>query len=108
MLRAQEVWQERKSCGDVVGTARKRKAVTMEIKVKTIEILDQSDKMVNITHSYNVNGSTTILKNKNKITEPVKSAVPVKSTTISTKCGKVTEEMEGILTISISVESQSA
>ena len=40
--------------------------------------------MVDVVHSYNMNRSTTgtILKNKNKIMECVKSAMPMMSTII--------------------------
>ena len=56
--------------------------------------------MVDVACSYNMNSSTigTILKNKDKIMEHVKSAVPVMSTIIS-KCGKVMEEMEKLLSV---------
>ena len=87
---------KRKSSGDVAGTTKKHQAIPMEIKVKIIERVEQSEKMVDFGHSYNMNRSTTgtILKNKDKIMEHVKSAVPMMSTIISKKCGKVMEEME--------------
>ena len=57
--------------------------------------------MVDITRSYNMNCSTigTVLKNKDKIVEHVKSAVPMMSTIISKKRGKVREEMEKLLSV---------
>ena len=57
--------------------------------------------MVDVAHSYNMNRSTigTILKNKNKVMEHVKSAVPMMSTVISKKCGKVMEEMEKLISV---------
>ena len=57
--------------------------------------------MVDITRSYNMNHSTigTILKNKGKIMEHVKSAVPMMLTITSKKCGKVMEEMEKLLSV---------
>lgn len=42
--------------------------------------MEQGKKMVDISHSYNMNHSTisgTILRNKDKIMEHVKSAVPI-------------------------------
>ena len=55
--------------------------------------------MLDVARSYNMNRSTigTILTNKDKITEHVKSTVPMMSTIISKKCGKVMEEMEKLL-----------
>lgn len=53
--------------------------------------------MVEAAHSYNTNHSTicTILKNKDKSMERVKSTVPIMSTIIiSKKHGKMMEEME--------------
>ena len=40
-----------------------------------------------------------ILKNKNNIMEHVKSAVPMMSTIILKKCGKMLEEMEKLLSV---------
>ena len=52
--------------------------------------------MVDVAHSYNMNGSTisTILKNKDKIMEHVKSALQMMLTIRAKKHGKVMEEME--------------
>ncbi|TEA25720.1 hypothetical protein DBR06_SOUSAS2510164, partial [Sousa chinensis] len=59
------------------------------------------EKMVDVAHSYNMNRSTigTILKNKNKVMEHVKSAVPMMSTIIAKKCGKLMEEMEKLISV---------
>ena len=56
--------------------------------------------MVDAAPPYNMNRSTmrTIL-NKDKIMEHVKSAVPMMSTIISKKHGKVMEEMEKLLSV---------
>ena len=48
----------------------------------------------------------TILKNKDKIMGYVKSAVPIISTIISKKCGKVMEEMEKLLSVWIQDQHQ--
>ncbi|TKC40119.1 hypothetical protein EI555_012282 [Monodon monoceros] len=57
--------------------------------------------MVDVTRSYNMNCSTigTILKNKDKILEHVKSPVPMMSKIVSKKRGKVMEEMEKLLSV---------
>ena len=88
-----------KSSGDVAGTAKNRQAITMETKVKIIERLGSGEKMVDVTRSCHMNRSAigTILKNKDKIMERVKSAVPVMSTIIPKKRGKVMEEIEKLL-----------
>ena len=90
-----------KRSGDVAGTAKKRQAITMETKVKVIERMERGEKMVDVAHSYNMNRSTigTILKNKDKLMEHVKSAVPMMLTVISKKCGKVMEEMGKLLSV---------
>ncbi|KAJ8791198.1 hypothetical protein J1605_020761 [Eschrichtius robustus] len=60
-----------KNSGDVAGTAKKHQVITMETEVKTIERVEQGEKMVDVVRSYNMNRSTIgpILKNKDKITE---------------------------------------
>ena len=51
--------------------------------------MEQGKEMVDIANSYNMNHSTTgtILKNRDKIMEHVKSAVLMLSTIILKKCG---------------------
>ncbi|TEA31043.1 hypothetical protein DBR06_SOUSAS9610098, partial [Sousa chinensis] len=58
-----------KSSSDVAGTAKKCRAITMETKVKIIERAGRGKKMVDVTHSYNMNHSNIhrTLKNKDKI-----------------------------------------
>ena len=90
-----------KSSGDVTGTAKKCQVIKMETKVKIIERVERGKKMVDISYSYNMNHSTigTILKNKDKIMGHVKSAVPIMSTIILRKHGKVMEEAEKLLSV---------
>ena len=85
-----------KISGDVAGTAKKRQMLTMETKLKIIKRVERGEKMVDVTCPYNMNCSAigTILKNKDKIVEHVKSAVPMMPTVISKKHGTVMEEME--------------
>ena len=70
---------KRKSRGDVAGTVKKRQAIMMETKVKVIERVERGKKMLDIAHSYNMNHSIIgrNLKNRDKIMERVKSAVPM-------------------------------
>ena len=65
----------------IPGAAKKHQAIMTETKVKIIERVEQGKKMVD-AHSYNTNHSTigTILKNRDKIMEHVKSALPVIAT----------------------------
>ena len=90
-----------KSSSDVAGTAKKHQAITVETKVKITERVEQGEKMVDVAHSYNMNSSTisTILKNKDKIMEHVKSALLMMSTIIQKKHGKVMKEMEKLLSV---------
>ena len=57
--------------------------------------------MVSVVRAYNMNRSTvgTIYKQKDRIMEHVKGAVPMQSTIISKRRGKVLEEMEKLLAI---------
>ena len=79
LFQAQDVRNKHKSSSDVAGTAKKCQAITMETKVKIIVIVEQGEKMVDVTHSYNMNLSaiSMILKNKDKIMEHVTSAVRI-------------------------------
>ncbi|XP_045117649.1 tigger transposable element-derived protein 1-like [Portunus trituberculatus] len=82
--------------GEAGGSAKKRQAITLEVKMDIIKRLEKGEKMSDVARKFNMNRSTvgTIIKNKEKIVEHVKSAVPMQSTIISKKRGKVIEEME--------------
>ena len=73
----------------------------METKVKIIERVERGKKMVDIALPCNRNRATigTILKNKDKIMEHVKPAMPMMLTITSKKHGKVMEEMEKLLSV---------
>ena len=88
------------SNGDVAGAAKKHQAIMMETKLKIIERAERGKKMID-ARSYNTNHSTvsTILKNRDKIMERVKSALPVIATILSKKHGKVMEEIEKLLSV---------
>ncbi|XP_069900768.1 tigger transposable element-derived protein 1-like [Globicephala melas] len=85
-----------KSSSDVADTAKVHQTIMVETKVKIIERVEQGKKIVDVACFYNMNHSTigTILKNKDKIMEHVKSAVPMMLTIILMKRIKVMEEME--------------
>ena len=82
------------SCRDVAGAAKKCQEITMDRKVKIIE-LEFGEKMVDISHVWNTNHTTisTILKIVEMWT------VSKMSTVILKKRGKVMEEMEKLLCV---------
>ena len=82
-------------------SATKRKAISMETKVAIIKKLDGGEKMVNVARTFMMNRSTvgTIYKSKDRVMEHVKSAVPMQSTIISKKRGKLIEETEKLLSL---------
>ncbi|XP_065756244.1 tigger transposable element-derived protein 1-like [Phocoena phocoena] len=90
-----------KSSSDVADTAKVHQTIMVETKVKIIERVEQGKKTVDVACFYNMNHSTigTILKNKDKIMEHVKSAVPMMLTIILMKCIKVMEEMEKLFRV---------
>ncbi|KAM9486515.1 tigger transposable element-derived protein 1-like [Clarias gariepinus] len=95
---------KRQSSGSETGSAKKKKkrrAITMETKVKIIERMEQGLKMADVARAFNMNRSTicSIVKDKNRIMEHVKSAVPSTSTIITKKRGKAIEEMEKLLSV---------
>ena len=69
--------------------------------MEIIERVERGKKTVDVAHSYNMNHWTIgmIQKNKDKIMEHVKSAVPMMLTIILKKCGKVMDEMEKLLSV---------
>uniref|UniRef100_A0AAQ5X1R0 HTH CENPB-type domain-containing protein n=1 Tax=Amphiprion ocellaris TaxID=80972 RepID=A0AAQ5X1R0_AMPOC len=90
------------------GSVKKRQAISFEMKVAIIKKLDAGEKMVSVARAYNMNRSTigTIYKQKDRIMEHVKGAVPMQSTIISKKRGKILEEMEKLLTIWLEDQQQ--
>ena len=89
-----------KSSSDVADT-KEHQTIMMETKVKIVERVERGKKIVDVACFYNMNHSTigTILKNKDKIMEHVKSAVPMMSTIISKKRGNVMEEVEKLASV---------
>ncbi|XP_067932973.1 tigger transposable element-derived protein 1-like [Watersipora subatra] len=92
---------EKRKASSESDSAKKRQAISFERKVSIIKQLDAGEKMVSVARAYNLNRSTvgTIYKQKDCIMEHVKGAVPMQSTIISKKRGKIIEEMEKLLTI---------
>ena len=63
--------------GEASGSAKKRQAITLEVKMDIIKRLEKGEKMSDVARNFNMNRSTvgTIIKNKEKIVEHVKSLV---------------------------------
>lgn len=61
------------------GSAKKRRAIALEVKMDIIKRLEKGEKMAEVARKFNPNRSTvcTILKSKEKIVEHVKSSVPM-------------------------------
>ncbi|XP_068246736.1 tigger transposable element-derived protein 1-like [Palaemon carinicauda] len=99
---------EKRKASSESGSAKKRQAISFETKVAIIKKLDSGEKMVNVARAYNLNRSTvgTIYKQKDRIMEHVKGAVPMQSTIISKRRGKIIEEMEKLLTIWLEDQQQ--
>ncbi|XP_068229516.1 tigger transposable element-derived protein 1-like [Palaemon carinicauda] len=99
---------EKRKASSESGSAKKRQAISFETKVAIIKKLDTGEKMVSVARAYNLNRLTvgTIYKQKDRIMEHVKGAVPMQSTIISKKRGKIIEEMEKILTIWLEDQQQ--
>lgn len=78
------------------GSAKKRRAITLEVKMDIIMRLEKGEKMAEVARKFNMNRSTVcmILKSKEKIVKHVKSSVTMQSTIISKKGGRVIEAME--------------
>ena len=89
-------------------SVKKRQAISFEKKVAIITKLDAGERMVSVARAYNMNRSTigTIYKQKDCIMEHVKGAVPMQSTIISKRRGKVLEEMEKLLAIWLEDQQQ--
>ena len=68
---------KRKINGEASGSAKKRQAITLEVKMDIIKRLEKGEKMSDVARNFNMNRSTvgTIIKNKEKIVEHVKSLV---------------------------------
>ncbi|XP_067944941.1 tigger transposable element-derived protein 1-like [Watersipora subatra] len=92
---------EKRKASSESDSAKKRQTISFETKVSIIKKLDAGEKMVSVAQVYNLNRSTvgTIYKQKDRIMERVKGAVPMQSTIISKKRGKIIEEMEKLFTI---------
>lgn len=75
---------KRKVNSDASGSAKKRQAITLDVNMDIMKRLEKGEKMSDVARKFNMNRWTvgTIIKNKEKIVEHVKSAVPMSSTII--------------------------
>ncbi|XP_068198681.1 tigger transposable element-derived protein 1-like [Antennarius striatus] len=87
---------------------KQRKAISLEMKVAIIKLLDNGERIVDVARAYGMNRSTiaTIYKGRDRIMEHVKSAVPMSSTIISKRRGKCIDKMEKLLAMWIEHKQQ--
>jgi transposase-like protein len=100
---------EKRKSGEIVESAsKKRRTITMETKVEIIKRSEKGEKMVDIARTCGMSPSTigTIVRDKDRIMQHVKSSVPMQSTIISKKRGIVIEEMEKLLSVWIEDQHQ--
>ena len=90
---------KRKASGGSGGSVKKRQAISMETKVAIIKKIDSGEKTMNVACLFNMSSSTicTVYKNKERIKQHVKSAMPMQSTIITKRRGKLIKEMEKFL-----------
>ena len=75
---------KQKISSEASGSAKKRQAITLKVKMDIIKRLEKGEKMSDVARKFNMNRSTvgTIIKNKEKLVEHVKSSVSMQSTII--------------------------
>ena len=80
---------------------KRRRAITMETKVKIITQYEKGEKMADIARTHKMCHSTirTIILDKVRIMDHVKKSVSLQSTIITKSRGVLIEEMEKLLVI---------
>ncbi|XP_045381581.1 tigger transposable element-derived protein 1-like [Lemur catta] len=83
------------------GEMKKRKAITLEMKLKIITQHEGGKPVMAIAREFGLSQSTisTILKDKKRITDAVKSSASVKSTVITKKRAGPIDDMEKLLVL---------
>ena len=76
---------KRKADSSDGSASKKRKAITMEVKVDIIKKAQKEERPTNIGHSLGLSRSivATIIKDKERIMEHVKECAPMKATVIT-------------------------
>ena len=88
--------------------AKKRKAVTMEVKLDIIKRSQKGERPTDIGRSLGLSRTTvaTIIKDKERIMEHVKGSAPMKSTVITKQRSGLIIEMERLLVIWLEDQNQ--
>ncbi|XP_069812148.1 tigger transposable element-derived protein 1-like [Dendropsophus ebraccatus] len=87
--------------------SKKRKAITMEVKLDIIKRYDKGKTATDIGRSLGLSHSTvaTIIKDKHRILEHVKGSAPMKATVITKRSGLIIE-MERLLVLWLEDQNQ--
>ncbi|XP_069832253.1 tigger transposable element-derived protein 1-like [Dendropsophus ebraccatus] len=87
---------------------KKRKAITMEVKLDIIKIYDKGETATDIRRSLGLSRSTvaTIIKDKDRILEHVKGSAPMKATVITKQRSGLIIEMERLLVLWLEDQNQ--
>ncbi|XP_045104158.1 tigger transposable element-derived protein 1-like [Portunus trituberculatus] len=88
--------------------SKKRKAITMEVKVDIIKRSQKGETPTNIGRSLGLSRSTvaTIIKDKERIMEHVKGSAPMKATVITKQRSGLIIEMERLLVVWLEEQNQ--
>ncbi|XP_066122347.1 uncharacterized protein [Saccopteryx bilineata] len=92
---------KRKSESSDGSASKKRKAITMEVKLDIVKRSEKGESATNIGHVLGLSRSTvaTIIKDKDRILEHVKGSAPMKSTVITKQRSGIMIEMERLLVL---------
>ncbi|XP_077137820.1 putative CENPB DNA-binding domain-containing protein 1 [Ranitomeya variabilis] len=93
---------------DTSSESKKRKAITMEVKVDILRRSDKGETPTEIGRSLGLSRSTvaTIIKDKDRILEHVKGSAPMKATVITKQRSGLIIEMERLLVLWLEDQNQ--
>lgn len=99
---------KRKSDSSDGSASKKRKAITMEVKMDIIKRSEKGETPTNVGRSLGLSRSTvaTILKDKERIVEHVKGSAPMKATVITKQRSGLIIEMERLLVLWLEDQNQ--
>ncbi|XP_068228074.1 putative CENPB DNA-binding domain-containing protein 1 [Palaemon carinicauda] len=99
---------KRKADSSDSSASKKRKAITMEVKLDTIKRSKNGETLTNISRALGLSHSAvaTILKDKERIIEHVKGSAPMKSTVITKQRSGLIIEMERLLELWLEDQNQ--
>ncbi|XP_069611020.1 tigger transposable element-derived protein 1-like [Ranitomeya imitator] len=99
---------KRKEDSSDTSASKKRKAITMEVKVDIIRRSDKGETPTEIGRSLGLSRSTvaTIIKDKDRILEHVKGSAPMKATVITKQRSGLIIEMERLLVLWLEDQNQ--